>query len=249
MRFVKAGCVSTKLQVALDQAVSSLRGELGENLYSCCVYGSAVRGNSIEGISDINLLVILNHSTAAAHQAVARAIDGQPMIDPFVLARRGFERSVRAFATKFASIKRNYRVLLGADPLANLNVDAELEKFLCEQAVRNLRLRLVYAFITRQQNKAYDKFLVRNVTGIFVQFSEALRLSGIAVPPAFETRIPVLEREYKIAGQVLRDLLALKKSPKRFSEDEAVAWHDRVFPVVDAVLAWMENNWPVTSLK
>lgn len=156
--------MTTKLQETLDQAVNALRSELGDNLYSCCVYGSAVRGNSIEGVSDINLLVILNQSTAVAHQAVARAMGGQAMIDPFVLARRGFERSIRAFATKFTSIKRNYRVLFGADPLANLSVDAELEKFLCEQAVRNLRLRLVYSFITRQQNKAYDRFLVRNVT-------------------------------------------------------------------------------------
>ncbi len=241
--------MSTKLQDTLDQAVNALRRELGDNLFSCCVYGSAVRGNSIEGVSDINLLVILNQSTAAAHQAVARAIGEQKIIDPFVLARRGFERSVRAFATKFASIQRNYRVLFGADPLAGLKVDAELEKFLCEQSIRNLRLRLVYAFITRQQNKSYDKFVMRNVTGMFVQFSEALRLSGTAMPPTFEARIAILEREYKIDGQVLRDLLALKKSPRRFTEDEAVAWHDRLFPVVDAVLAWIENNWPSAPVK
>ena len=239
--------MTTKLQEALDQAVNALRAELGDNLYSCCVYGSAVRGNAIEGVSDINLLIILNQSTAAAHQALARAIGGRSQIDPFVLARRGFERSICAFATKFASIKRNYRVLFGADPLANLSVDAELEKFLCEQAIRNLRLRLVYAFVTRQQNKAYDKFLVRNITGIFVQFSEALRLSGITMPAAFEPRIPILERAFKIEGQVLCDLLALKKTPRRFSEDDAVAWHNRVFPVVDAALAWIENNWPMTK--
>ena len=241
--------MTTKLQGTLDQAVDALRSELGDNLYSCCVYGSAVRGNAIEGVSDVNLLIILNQSTAAAHLAVSRALGGQTQIDPFVLARRGFERSVRAFATKFASIRRNYRVLHGADPLVKLDVDAELEKFLCEQAIRNLRLRLVYSFITRQQNKAYDKFLVRNITGMFVQFSEALRLNGIILPAAFESRIPILEREYKIDGQVIRDLLALKKTPRRFSEPEAVAWHERLFPVVDAVLAWIEVNWPANPFK
>ena len=241
--------MTTKLQGTLDQAVNALRSELGDNLYSCCVYGSAVRGNAIEGVSDVNLLIILNQSTAAAHLAVSRAIGGQTQIDPFVHARRGFERSVRAFATKFASIRRNYRVLHGADPLVKLDVDAELEKFLCEQAIRNLRLRLVYSFITRQQNKAYDKFLVRNITGMFVQFSEALRLNGVILPAAFESRIPILEREYKIDGQVMRDLLVLKKSPRRFSDQEAVAWHERLFPVVDAVLAWIEVNWPANPFK
>ena len=228
----------------LDQAVAALCRELGDNLFSCCVYGSAVRGNAIAGVSDINLLVILKQSDIAAHQAVARAIGGLPQIDPFVLAKRGFERSVRAFAPKFASIRRNYRVLHGADPLAAMDVDDGLEKFLCEQAFRNLRLRLVYSFVTRAQHQAYDRFVLRHVTPFFVQSSEILRLSGREIPPAFEARIPVLEQEFKIDGQVLRDLLALKAKPVRFSEAETVSWHERLFPAVDAVLVWIETHWP-----
>lgn len=233
-----------KLQDILDQTVGALRRELGDNLYSCCVYGSAVRGNAIEGISDVNLLIILNTSSTAAHHAIARALGGQPKIDPFVLARRGFDRSVRAFAPKFASIHRHYRVLHGADPLAHLKLDTGLEKFLCEQALRNLRLRLVYSFVTRQQHQAYDRFVQRNITAIFVQFSEVLRLAGVTIPAPFEARIPVLEREFKVDGQVFRDLLALRQSPRRFNEAETVAWHERIFPVLDAVLGWIETKWP-----
>ena len=236
--------VTIKIQETLDAAVSALRAELGENLFSCCVYGSAVRGNAIEGVSDINLLILLNQSDSAAHAAVGHAIGAQPVIDPFILGRRGFARSVRAFAPKFASIRRNYKVLHGADPLADMTVDAALEKFLCEQAVRNLRLRLVYAFVTRSQHKAYDKFVVRNITAMFVQFSEALRLNGVVMPQSFEERVPVLATEFKLDGQVLRDLLALKKQPQKFSEADAVGWHEKLFPVVDAVLVWMETNWP-----
>jgi hypothetical protein len=236
--------VTTNLQVALDQALDALRAELGDNLYSCCVYGSAVRGNSIEGISDINLLVILNQSSSEAHQAIARAIGASGKIDPFILGRSGFERSARAFATKFASIKRNYRVLHGADPLADFGIDAALEKFLCEQALRNLRLRLIYSFVTRQRHQAYDKFIIQNITGLFVQLSEALRLQGLEVPTAFEARVPLLEREFKINGQVVRDLLALKKSPVKFTDADTIAWHTKLFPLVDTVLHWIEANWP-----
>jgi len=236
--------VTTKIEAVLEQAVSALRAELGPNLFSCCVYGSAVRGNSIEGVSDINLLIILNESTSDAHEAIARAVGEQPLIDPFVLARRGLERSQRAFAPKFNSIKRNYRVLYGTDPLADFRIDAALEKFLCEQAIRNLRLRLVYSYITRQQHKAYDKFVVRNITAMFVQFSEVLRLNGAAIPAGFDARVPVLASAFKVDAQVLNDLLALKKSPQRFSEDDANRWHARLFPVVDAVLGWIETNWP-----
>src|SRR5882757_6395225 len=78
----KPAHVNPGLQKAVDDAVHALRTELGDNLHSCCLYGSAVRGNAIEGVSDINLLVILNESTSGAHEAVARAIGGRGKIDP-----------------------------------------------------------------------------------------------------------------------------------------------------------------------
>jgi predicted nucleotidyltransferase len=235
--------VNPKFEAELSRAVEVLKTEVGDKLHACCLYGSAVRGNAIEGVSDLNLLIVLNESDAAAHEAVARALKGLPHIDPFVLGRRGFERSARAFATKFASIRRNYRVLHGPDPLAGLTIDPELEKFLCEQAVRNLRLRLVYSFVTHCRHKSYDRFIVKNATGLFVQLSEALRLQGIPVPAAYEERISLFEREYKIDGQVLRDLLALKREQKRLPEAEVSRWHERLFPVLDAALRWIEARW------
>ncbi|MDB6038075.1 MAG: hypothetical protein JWM99_1916 [Verrucomicrobiales bacterium] len=235
--------MTPKLQATLDRVLGSLRTELGDNLYSCCLYGSAVRGNIVEGVSDLNLLIVLNNSDCGAHQAVRRAISKDSQIDPFILSVRGLGRSVRCFATKFASIKRNYRVLFGADPLANLKIDPELEKFLCEQAVRNLRLRLVYAYVTRPEDKAYFRFVLRNVTALFVQFSEALRLSGVSIPSALEDRIPIFQNEFGVEGKFLADLLTLKRKPNAPSEIDADTWHQRLFPLVDTVLVWIETHW------
>lgn len=233
-----------EIQTVLDRTVAALQEALGDNLCSCCLYGSAVRGNVIAGVSDINLLIVLRQSSAGAHQAIAQVLAGQPGIAPFILARRGFERSVRSFATKFQSIRRNYLLLHGEDLLKNIQIDPQLERFLCEQAIRNLRLRLVYAFVTRAQNKSYDRFLVRHVTSLVVQCSEALRLNGLTVPKEFPERISLMEKEFAADGAVLRDLLVLKAKPRRLNDDETVAWHNRVFPFVDKVLVWLESRWP-----
>ena len=228
----------------LDRAVAAMRQALGENLCSCSLYGSAVRGNAVEGVSDLNVLIILREPTPAAHRALADVLAAYPRIDPFILSRVGFERSARAFATKFQSIRRNYRLLHGEDVLAGLKFEPQMERFLCEQAIRNLRLRLVYAFVTRKEKKLYVRHLAQQVTPLFVQFSEALRLSGIEVPKDFAARVAVMEREFQIDGAVLRDLLALKAKPASQSDGEAVAWHDRVFPLVDKTLRWVEARWP-----
>jgi hypothetical protein len=228
----------------LDQTVEALRAQLGDNLYSCCLYGSAVRGNMLEGVSDLNLLIVLNRSDCDAHDRIARVLDGHRGIDPFVLGRPGFERSVRAFAAKFASIKRNYRVLCGADPLAEIEIGPALERFLCEQALRNLRLRLAFAFVMRARDKNYGRFLVRSVTPIFLRLSEIVRLNGADVPLDFEGRIPLFEKEFGMDGKVLADLLAAKIGRVRIPESAAGEWHARVFPVLDVAVFWIEKHWP-----
>jgi hypothetical protein len=236
----------TDLQPVITEAVSALKNSVGDNLYSCCLYGSAVRGNFIEDVSDINLLIVLNESKPSAHEAIAVALAGRPLIDPFVLGRPGFERSVRAFASKFASIQRNYRVLHGADPLAAVKVEPELEKFLCEQGLRNLRLRLVYAFITRQRYRAYDRFLLRSVTPIFVRIGEVLRLDGREVPKSFTERIGLFERQLGLDGSVLRELLELKSKSPKLRDADAEKWHERVFTLLNQTILWIESHWPNT---
>lgn len=227
--------------------MTALRAELGENLYSCCLYGSAVRGNSIEGVSDLNLLIVLKVSNRAAQDGVARAIGANPRIDPFVLGLPGLARSVRAFAPKFSSIKHNYRVLHGADPLAEITLDPGLERFLCEQALRNLRLRLAYAYVTRARTKSYPRFLTLSITPTFLRLTEVIRLSDDEVPREFPARIPIFEKALGIDGAILGDLLELKRDPTVFSRHEDGVWHERLFAVLDQALAWIEQNWPSSA--
>jgi predicted nucleotidyltransferase len=237
--------MSENLEAVLKQVVAGLSEALGDNLNSCCLYGSAVRGNFDTDTSDINLLILLNQSDVHAHIALASALQKFKRIDPFVLAKRGFERSFRMFSPKFASIQRHYRVLFGADPLVSLRVKPAEEQFLTEQAFRNLRLRLVYAFVTRHHHpNAYQRFIVRNITPLFVQLSDILRLNEIEVPIEFRSRVPLIETQFKIDGSVLYDLLELKTNRKKLSDKDETVWHERLFPLIDRVLVWIEENWP-----
>lgn len=220
-----------------------MRDALGENLFSCCLYGSAVRGNFLPGASDINLLILLHDSSPAAHRTIAKVLEREDRVDPFILGRSGLARSVRCFANKFASIRRNYRVLHGADPFAELPADPAQQRFLCEQSLRNLRLRMVYAFVTRRRHRRYDRYVAHCVTPLFCQLSDVLRLADVEVPTDFAARIPVFEREFKIDGAVLRDVFAFKASPSRLSDAEAETWHERLFGVVDKVVKWVETRW------
>src|SRR5438105_1739428 len=119
VRAVSASTAPPRLQATVDRAVARLKETLGANLHACVLYGSLVRGDAVDGVSDANLLVVLEASTPEAHEAIADALRGAGgPIEPMIVARQSFDRTARAFAIKFRSISRNYRVLAGADPLA-----------------------------------------------------------------------------------------------------------------------------------
>jgi len=231
------------VDTVLTEVTGALKKALGKNLISCCVYGSAVRGNAIEGISDINLLLLLENSNAAAHQAIADVLADFPDVDPFILQRRGLQRTAQCFATKFASIKRNHRVLHGEDPFAGIETDPHLERLICEQALHNLRLRLSYAFATNNPKRPYDRFLQANISALFIQLSDVLRLAGHEIPKDFAQRIPVFEKTWGSAATIMSDLLALRLQPQRLEAKTALSLHERTLGLLDVVIGFTESKW------
>lgn len=235
-------------QTALDRAAEALRKTLGENLHSLVLYGSAVRGNLVPKVSDLNLMILLEESTPEAHAAIADAIRGPVRIEPLILGRKFLPRSLQAFAVKFMSIRRNYRVLHGTDPFTGLTIDESLAKFLCEQAVRNLRLRCVRAFVVLGHDPArYSKLLARLSSALFTDLGEALRRVGTDLPRVYEERVPLFEKAFGVDASILRDILELKSSARVLSAGEAKEFHSRLFKLLDGAVRWMEAQWP--SLK
>jgi hypothetical protein len=240
-----APTLPAETQGALDAVVASLTKTLGANLHSLVLYGSAVRGNLVPKVSDLNLLILLEESTPEAHAAIAEAIRGPVCIEPFILGRALLARSLQAFAIKFLSIRRNYWVLHGADPLAGLTVDETLARFLCEQAVRNLRLRSVRAFVVLGHDRVrYSKFLSRIPSAVFTDLGEALRRVGTEIPRSYEERIPLFEKVFGADASVLRELLKLRSSEGTLSSDDVRRIHDGLFRLLDAAVRWMEGQWP-----
>lgn len=229
--------------VILTAVVSGLRERLGENLYSCILYGSAVRGSFVAGVSDLNLLIILNESTPAAHREISKILKRKVRIEPFVISRVGMERSFDAFAIKFCSIKRHYQVLHGEDPLSDLVIDEKILYFVTEQALRNLLLRTVHAYINLSHDRQrYLGYLVQIVPQVSTDIGTALRVRGIPVEKSGEDRIPLLTEHLGDSAQVLKDLLALKRKKVMLSEEELFQVHSKLFTLLDRTITWL-SEW------
>lgn len=242
--------LSENQQRALDEVLSRLKSTLGDQLESVVLYGSAARADSPREVSDLNLLIVVKDSRPQEHAEIARCISGvEPRIEPFVVGRRGFERSRIAFAVKFLSIRRNYRVLHGADPLADFEVDPALRRFLAEQALRNLRLRFAHAFIVADPEYViYSRRLVESVATLFTNLSEPMRIEDAFVPTGYSERTQRIQNFYNFDASVLTELLSLQAKPRQLSPVEAFEFHSRIFGLLDRAVQWVEAAWPKTSL-
>jgi predicted nucleotidyltransferase len=233
-------------QPALDDTIDALRSALADNLYSIVLYGSAARGDFVPGVSDLNILIVLNESTPAAHVAIAHALRSHANVEPFIVGRPGLLRTARAFPAKVAAIRRTARTVVGSDPLADLPRFPELERFAAEQALRNVRLRLVYNFVKRSADAAaYTRFVLNFVPAIYSACNGVLELEGVGVPRGREAQAALFASTFSVDTTVLLELAALKRKPQPLSASQLNAVHTRLFAVVMAALAWVEQRWPL----
>jgi predicted nucleotidyltransferase len=231
-----------KAGITLTEVVTRLCKKLGDNLYSCILYGSAVRGSFNPQNSDLNVLIILNESTPDAHREISRILNTKIRIEPFVISRIGMERSFEAFAIKFCSIQRHYRVLFGEDPLHDLVIDERILNFLTEQSLRNLRLRVVRAYIhLSSERKRYIDYINQIMPQVFTDIGTAFRVRGFPVMEGFSERIPLVREQLGDAANVLEDLLALKGRKMALSDRDIFRLHEKLFTLLDRTVTWLSK--------
>lgn len=239
-------CLDSQALKEAEALCGRCRTVLGENLASFALYGSAVRGNMVPGRSDINVLIVLERSTPEAHRALAELLRAAPRVAPFVLSRWELPRSRSVFALKFASIARNYKLLFGEDPLADFAPSRSLLLFLCEQSLRNLRLRLKHDYMRHaNQPGLYGEALARAGTSLIATLSEVLRSSGLPVPDDVRQRAAPIGAALSADASVLDEILALRRTPDRkLTADEAFDLHARLFRLLSASLDKVREQWP-----
>lgn len=218
----------------LTDVVAAAREAFADDLVSVVLYGSAAEG-SLRPTSDVNLIVVL------------RAFDrarGDRFRGPLQVARAAIQLTVmflvadeidgaaRAFAQKFADIRRRHRVLHGDDPFSALTIPRPALVARLDQVLLNLTLRLRAFYLERGRFEEQLAGLIAQMSGpIRTCAASLLDLEGRPAPspkvalerfveslgaPGWESVLPALSqaRETRslppgVAGDVVMRLIDL----------------------------------------
>ncbi len=114
------------------------------------VYGSAARGEFLEGYSNVNVLVVLERITqpvlqqwSGIHKQWAR----EKIVAPLFLTHTDLQQSSDVFPLEYLDIKECHVLLEGRDPFPELHVDPTNLFFQCRQETHANLLRVRQCYV------------------------------------------------------------------------------------------------------
>lgn len=119
-------------------------------LETILVYGSAARGEFLQGYSNINVLIVLEQITqpvlqqwSGIHKQWAR----EKIVAPLFLTHKDLQQSADAFPLEFLDIKERHVLLEGRDPFPELHVNVTHLFLQCRQEIHANLLRVRQCYV------------------------------------------------------------------------------------------------------
>lgn len=171
-----------------EEFTRKLASTFGDRLVSALLYGSAARGDYREGISDLNLLVILQGTEAASLRlgsTLARewASAGNP--PPLVLSESEWRASADVFPIEYSDIRDANVLLHGPDPFAGIAIGWRDLRLQCEHELKSKQIRLrEHYLLVADDAEGLGKLLVQSFPTFLTLFRAGLRLAKQDVPRA-----------------------------------------------------------------
>lgn len=163
-----------------------LREALGSRVRSVVLHGSVARGEAVEGVSDVNLLVLVDAADAALLRGMApQARDWleRERALPLVFGWTEWQASMDAFAIETSDMLEVREILHGEDPFSDAAVEPGALRL---QAERELRGKLVHLregmLVSADRPEELGRLLLTALPSVATYLRVALRLAGRPVP-------------------------------------------------------------------
>ena len=169
--------------------------------YSAVLYGSVARGENIAGLSDINLLLVLDRLTSDILVRLEPPFSAwveQNQTPPLLMTRSEWQRASDVFPVEITDMKTAYRTLRGPDPVASLIIRPGDHRRALERDFRGKLNRLRQAFVPCELDpESLGIHARRSIASVTVLYRSLLVLVGEAVPP---NMAGVLTQGGRVAG-------------------------------------------------
>jgi predicted nucleotidyltransferase len=185
--------------------------------YSAVLYGSVVRDEYVPGLSDINMLLVLDrldfdllHQLEPSFSAWVE----RKLPPPLLMTRMEWSRADDVFPVEIADMKTAYRVLRGSDPVADLHVRRGDLRRALERDFRGKLNRLRQAFVPSERDpESLTSITRQSIASVAALYRALLVLLGDDVPADLRGVLERAAARISFDGSALGQIAAHRADP------------------------------------
>jgi predicted nucleotidyltransferase len=210
----------TSLREAVEHDfLTQLKETFGNNLVSVMLYGSYVSGDFVPGVSDINVLVLLDHPDTEHITSLGKTASRlmrKYNITPLMLTKNEFVNSADVFPMEYADIKERNRVVFGSDETASLVLQRQNLRHQLEEMLRGSVAVLRQTLIASRSRKRVLAAKLKIQYGTLKALCRALlNLKGLKdIPTDWAAVIDTVSDSFAVDASPLKRLLELRRGTK-----------------------------------
>ena len=216
--------IPESVQRTLQKYLRQLRKDLDAQIEGIILYGSLVRGEYVEGHSNINLMLIVKNCTLETLQHCGHLTEKwqkQGVVPPLVFTEHELRQSVECFPLEYFEIKDNHILLEGRDPLETLHIHDQNLLLQCLQELQGNLLRVRQRFIEGFGNsEAIRALLPLSLTALLPCLRGLCRVFGQSSGGTSEAFLSNLPHTLHVENPVFLEVLEVKqglRSPGRLA--------------------------------
>ena len=190
-----------------------------DNLRAVILYGSAVKGLFADGVSDVNVLILLKEADPKSVILLggkAKSVMKRNRITPLLLTEKEYLGSADIVPLEYLDILASRKVLFGTDPTTELEITRSNLRHQVEAQLRGTigALRSVL-LASRGKSAALRRYLKDWFGSQNALIRGLLRLGGTdEIPDEIETTAQVLEKLFGVAAGSLVELSRIRRGEK-----------------------------------
>lgn len=206
-----------------EEYARKLAERYGSDLVSVVLYGSAARGDYREGISDLNLLVLLRSMEPAVLRRgteLARewATQGNP--PPLMMSEEEWYASADVFPIEYGEMGDAHVVLHGVDPFHDLPVTWEHLRLQTEHELKSRKIQLREQYLLHSNDaESLGALLTRSFPTFLTLFRAGLRLMGKTPSRDAAATIAAVSSQAGFDAAAFREVLHAREGKRELRPD------------------------------
>jgi len=226
-----------EIRQPIELLAGQLLGDLGENLLSLCVVGSATTEDFHPQRSDINTVVVVRQRSHQLLQLLAGyggKLGKMKLRAPLLMTPEYIERSRDVFAVEFLDFQLNHAVVFGVDPFADLKFEKEDVRLQCERQLKAALIKLRQGYIrSLGQAKLVAGLLLGCAAELVVLLRAMLWLQDIDRPGTAMATIEKAAQQFEFDQVKIAALVSLKQQHRPIPKEQVEQMFQDVYQVID----------------